>query len=113
MSYLDAHFLSETMTIERVTGRGNDGNQDKTYSAAENFGCREETISETIIDMNGDEVLATSKVFIDAAIFSVPEGFAKYTLPSGQKVRLAKAKAIKGDRDAGTIEHWEAHFTKA
>ena len=112
MGYSDAQFLSETLTTERVTSRGNDGNQDKTYADPVSYDCREETCSEVVINMKGVEVLATSFVFIDASIFIIPEGYSKYTLPSGQEVELAKADAIKENRDASVIHHWEAYFTK-
>lgn len=112
MSYTDDRFLSQSLTIERVSSKGSDGNQDKTYSTAEAFQCREIFKTQIVKDQNGDEVTATSFAFIHTSIFSVPEYDAQYTLPSGEIVQLATAKAIKEVGDADTIKHWEAYFTK-
>ena len=117
MSYLDLILLNQELSYEAVDSRAADGTQDKSYLAAVTYPCREETIAEQVVDALGVEVLATSLVFIDPSIFTQPDIYARYTLPSGDVVRLAKAEAIKKITDtvesADTITHWEAYFTKA
>ena len=116
MSYLKATLLNQTLIYEPVDSRGSTGYQDKTYAAAQNIDCREETISENVVDKDGVTVLATSFLFIAADIWSTPDIYGRYTLPSGQVVRLVKAEAIKKISDTAeasdTIQHWEAYFTK-
>jgi hypothetical protein len=117
MSYLQAALLNQILTYEPVSSRGSTGYQDKTYGTAQSIACREETIAQEIVDNMGVTVLATSLVFVDPDIFSTPDLYARYTLPSGDVVRLAKAEAIKLISDTAdspdTITHWECYFTKA
>lgn len=111
MSYLDAILLNQILSYEPVSSRGSTGYQDKTYGTAQSISCREEAISENVIDSTGVMVLATSLVFIDADIWDTPDFYARYILPSGEIVRLAKAEAINKISDtqiAGGTRDYDA-----
>jgi hypothetical protein len=115
MGYLTSSMLDQTLTYEAVSSRAADGTQDRSYANPVEYDCREEIIAEMMLDSRGVEVMATSLVFIEPDIFATPDIFGRYTLPSGDVVRLVKAEAVRSlkDSSAGTIVHWEAYFTRA